>query len=73
MNRITPSDVGQRVTLLFEETDGTRTEAIGVFESISKAGDSVTLEILRKDGTTIRVPLSAIRHGKVVAPPQPSS
>ncbi|MEO8477366.1 MAG: DUF4234 domain-containing protein [Actinomycetota bacterium] len=69
-NRVTPADLGQRVTFQFELPNGFTTEAVGVFERWDAAAQ--TFFVRKKDGTEVRVPARGVRHGKVI-PPRPAA
>jgi hypothetical protein len=64
-NLVTPADVGKRVSFQFELPNGFLGEAIGVLEYYDEG--AATFVVRRKDGELARVPLRAIRFGKVVS------
>lgn len=64
--RISPADVGKRVSLQYFEPDGSRSEAVGVFERAEREGQTVILHIRKRDDSLVTVPFHRIRHGKVV-------
>jgi hypothetical protein len=68
-NRVTPDDVGKRVSFQFELPNGFVGEAVGVFEYYDEA--AATYVVRRKDGELARVPARGVRFGKVVDEPTP--
>lgn len=66
---ITPADVGKRVTLQFFNPDGSREEAVGLFERAEVRDGEPVLFVRKRDDTLVEVPMSRIRAGKVVRPP----
>lgn len=67
---ITPQDVGKRITLQFEDPDGSVEEAVGVFEKATVEDGEPVLHVRRRDDTVVQVPMNRIRAGKVVRPPR---
>ncbi|MGH2590754.1 MAG: hypothetical protein ACRDGW_08155 [Actinomycetota bacterium] len=63
-NRVTPADVGKRVTFQFELPNGFVGEAVGELESYDEAAE--TFLVRRKNGELARVPARGVRFGKVV-------
>lgn len=65
--RLTPDDVGKRVTTRRKLPDGGYADALGDLESWA---DGV-LRIRRRDGSTIEIAEDTLVAGKVVPPPPP--
>jgi hypothetical protein len=63
---IKPTDVGKRITVQFFHPDGSREEAVGMFERAEVVEGTVVFCIRRRDDSLVRVPLNRIRAGKVV-------
>ncbi|OFW77183.1 MAG: hypothetical protein A2Z48_05800 [Actinobacteria bacterium RBG_19FT_COMBO_70_19] len=63
-NLVTPQDVGKRVSFQFELPNGFLGETVGVLEYYDEGAE--TYMVRRKDGEMARVPLRAVRFGKVV-------
>ena len=63
-NLVSPDDVGKRVSFQFELPNGYVGEAVGRLEYFDEA--AATFMVRRKDGELARVPLRAVRFGKVV-------
>ena len=63
-NLVTPQDVGKRVSFQFELPNGFLGEAVGVLEYYDEGAE--TYMVRRKDGEMARVPLRAVRFGKVI-------
>jgi hypothetical protein len=63
-NRVTPQDVGKRVSFQFELPNGFLGEVVGVFEFYD--APAATYLVRRKDGELARVPERGVRFGKVV-------
>lgn len=63
-NHVTPGDAGKRVSFQFELPNGFVGEAVGVLEYYDDGAE--TYLVRRKDGELARVPLRAVRYGKVV-------
>ena len=63
-NLVTPADVGKRVSFQFELPNGFLGEALGVLEYFDEG--ATTYVVRRKDGELARVPVRAVRFGKVV-------
>ena len=63
-NLVTPQDVGKRVSFQFELPNGFLGETVGVLEYYDEGAG--TYMVRRKDGEMARVPLRAVRFGKVV-------
>ena len=64
-NRVTPQDIGKRVSFQFELPNGFVGEALGVLEYYDEG--AATFMVRRKDGGLARVPLRGVRFGKVVS------
>ncbi|MBI4260259.1 MAG: hypothetical protein HY658_06795 [Actinobacteria bacterium] len=64
-NAVDPSDVGKRVSFQFELPNGYVGEAVGTFETWDE-GAATYLVRDRRD-RLVRVPLRAVRFGKVVS------
>lgn len=73
--RITPDDVGSRVTVrhaLHGDPTASLTDVVGTLLSWEPAaGPDAVLRIERRDGTTVAVPLPDIVAAKVVPPRRP--
>ena len=63
-NRVTPGDLGRRVSFQFELPNGFTSEAVGRFERWDEEAE--TYFVRRKDGTEVRVPARGVRFGKVL-------
>ncbi len=63
-NLVSAADVGKRVTFQFELPNGFVGEAVGTLEYYDDP--AATYMVRRKDGSLARVPLRAVRFGKVV-------
>lgn len=63
-NLVTPQDVGKRVSFQFELPNGFLGEAVGVLEYYDEG--AATYVVRRRNGEMARVPLRAVRFGKVV-------
>jgi hypothetical protein len=63
-NRVTPADLGKRVSFQFELPNGFVGEAVGTLESYDEAAE--TFLVRRKNGELARVPARGVRFGKVV-------
>lgn len=63
-NRVTPADLGKRVSFQFELPNGFVGEAVGELEYYDEAAE--TFLVRRKNGELARVPARGVRHGKVV-------
>lgn len=63
-NRVTPADLGKRVSFQFELPNGFVGEAVGVLEHYDEAAE--TFMVRRKNGELARVPARGVRFGKVV-------
>jgi hypothetical protein len=63
-NRVTPADLGKRVSFQFELPNGFVGEAVGELESYDEAAE--TFLVRRKNGELARVPARGVRFGKVV-------
>jgi hypothetical protein len=63
-NRVTPDDLGRRVSFQFELPNGFLSEVVGRFERWDEEAE--TYFVRRKDGTEVRVPARGVRFGKVV-------
>jgi hypothetical protein len=63
-NRVSPSDVGKRVSFQFELPNGFLSEVVGMLEYYD--GGAETYLVRTKKGELARVPLRGVRHGKVV-------
>jgi hypothetical protein len=66
-NRVSPDDIGRRVTFQFELPNGFLGEAVGVLERWDEEAE--TYFVRKKDGTQVRVPRRGVRHGKVIPEP----
>ncbi|GAA2075859.1 hypothetical protein [Actinomadura alba] len=64
---VTPSDVGQRVSLRRRLTTGEYSDVVGILESWS---DGI-LQVRRRTGELIEVPENIVVAGKVVPPAPP--
>jgi hypothetical protein len=65
-NRVTPEDVGKRVTFQYELPNGYVSEVVGVLRWFDDAAQTFVVE--DKDGRLVRVPLKGVRHGRPVVP-----
>jgi hypothetical protein len=65
-NRVTPEDVGKRVTFQYELHNGYVSEVVGVLRWFDDAAQTFVVE--DKDGRLVRVPLKGVRHGRPVGP-----
>ena len=63
---IRPTDVGKRVTLQYFDASGERSEVVGLLQKVEMEADGPILHILRKDDSTVKVPLGKVRAGRVV-------
>ncbi len=63
-NLVTPEDVGKRVSFQFELPNGFVGEAVGVLEYYDDG--AATYVVRTKGGELARVPLRAVRFGKIV-------
>ncbi len=63
-NLVSPDDVGKRVSFQFELPNGYVGEAVGTLEYFDEG--AATFLVRRKDGDLARVPMRAVRFGKVV-------
>ena len=63
-NQVSPGDIGKRVSFQFELPNGYVGEAVGSFERWDEGAE--TYFVRKKDGTEVRVPLRAVRFGKVI-------
>lgn len=63
-NLVTPQDVGKRVSFQFALPNGFVGEAFGVLEYYDEGAE--TFMVRRTNGEMARVPLRAVRFGKVV-------
>jgi hypothetical protein len=63
-NRVTPADLGKRVSFQFELPNGFVGEAVGELEFYDEAAE--TFLVRRKNGELARVPARGVRYGKVV-------
>lgn len=63
-NLVSPSDLGKRVSFQFELPNGFVGEAVGSLERWDEGAQ--TYFVRKKDGTEVRVPVRAIRFGKVI-------
>jgi len=61
---VTPDHAGKRVSFQFELPNGFVSEVVGVLEYYDEGAE--TYMVRRKDGEMARVPLRAVRFGKVV-------
>ena len=68
-NLVTPDDVGRRVTFQYELPNGFVSEVVGVLESFDRGAD--TFLVRTREGSLARVPARGVKHGKVVAAPNP--
>jgi hypothetical protein len=56
------------VALQYHDETGARREALGLLERVEMVDGEAILHIRRKDDSTVTVPLSKIRAGRVVPP-----
>lgn len=63
-NLVSAQDVGRRVSFQFELPNGFLGEAVGVLEYYDDGAE--TFMVRRSSGEMVRVPLRAVRFGKVV-------
>ena len=63
-NRVTPADLGKRVSFQFELPNGFVGEAVGELESYDEGAE--TFLVRRRNGELARVPARGVRFGKVV-------
>ncbi len=63
-NQVTPADLGRRVSFQFELPNGYLGEAVGVLERYD--AEAETFVVRRRDGRLARVPLRAVRYGRLV-------
>jgi hypothetical protein len=63
-NRVSPSDVGKRVSFQFELPNGFLSEVVGMLEYYDDGAE--TYLVRTKTGELARVPRRGVRHGKVV-------
>ena len=63
-NRVSPSDVGKRVSFQFELPNGFLSEVVGVLEHYDHGAE--TYLVRTKTGELTRVPRRGVRHSKVV-------
>jgi hypothetical protein len=64
-NLVTPGDVGKRVSFQFELPNGFVGEAVGVLEYYDEG--AATYVVRTRVGELARVPLRAVRFGKIVS------
>jgi hypothetical protein len=65
-NRVTPEDLGKRVSFQFELPNGYISEVVGVLQYYDEG--AATYLVRRANGELARVPARGIRFGKVVPP-----
>jgi hypothetical protein len=65
-NRVTPEDLGKRVSFQFELPNGYISEVVGVLQFYDEG--AATYLVRRPNGELARVPVRGIRFGKVVPP-----
>jgi hypothetical protein len=65
-NRVTPEDLGKRVSFQFELPNGYLSEVVGVLQFYDEG--AATYLVRRSNGELVRVPARGIRFGKVVPP-----
>lgn len=63
-NRVSPDDLGKRVSFQFELPNGYLGEAVGLLEAYDQAAE--TYLVRTKTGELARVPRRGVRFGKVV-------
>jgi hypothetical protein len=63
-NKVTPGDVGKRVTFQYILPNGMSKEAVGTLEFWDAA--AATYMVRHKDGALMRVPARDVKHGKLV-------
>ncbi len=63
-NRVTPDDLGKRVSFQFELPNGYLSEAVGIFDRWDEEAE--TYFVKKKDGTEVRVPARGVTFGKVI-------
>ncbi len=63
--RVTPADVGNRVSLRRRLPTGAYSDVVGILESWSEG----LLTVRRRDGSLVSVPADTLVAGKVVPPP----
>ena len=64
-NQVSPSDTGRRVTFQFILPNGHVSEVVGIFEFFDDGAQ--TFMVRDKHGEMARVPLRAVKHGKIVS------
>lgn len=67
VQRLTPDDVGKRVTVRWRDDDGRPTDVVGWL----RAWEGGWLHVERRDGSLARVPDDRLLAGKVVPTPPP--
>jgi hypothetical protein len=63
-NRVTPNDVGRRVSFQYELPNGYVGEAVGILESWDEPAN--TYVVRNRQGEMLRVPALGVRFGKVI-------
>lgn len=63
-NRVTPEDVGRRVSFQYELPNGYVSEVVGVLKWFDQAAQTFVVE--DKRGRLNRVPAKGVRHSRVV-------
>ncbi len=64
-NRVTPRDIGRRVSFQYELPNGYLGEVVGTLESWDEPAN--TYVVRNRQGQMVRVPALGVRFGKVVA------
>ena len=67
-NRVTPEDVGRRVSFQYELPNGYVSEVVGTLKWFDRAAQTFMVE--DRNGRLHRVPAKGVRHGKVVPAPR---
>jgi hypothetical protein len=63
-NRVTPHDIGRRVSFQYELPNGYVGEAVGILESWDEPAN--TYLVRNRQGEMLRVPALGVRFGKVI-------
>jgi hypothetical protein len=63
-NRVTPHDIGRRVSFQYELPNGYVGEAVGILESWDEPAN--TYVVRNRQGQMVRVPALGVRFGKVI-------
>ncbi len=64
-NQVSPTDTGRRVTFQFILPNGPVSEVVGILEYFDDGAE--TFMVRDKHGDLARVPLRAVKHGKIVS------